>query len=195
MDKFKEEIGILCTKPIYITDSVLITPIYIFDSNKIYSILKNNEIQKNLLTLPYPYTMDDAIYWTNYCEKERKKNKICTNFAIRKNGDFIGSISLHPSNILQIDFKNEEKWEIGYYLDSQYSGQGIMTKCIQIITQKVAFDELKLNAVWATPFIFNLASHRVLEKSGYIFLEEKKDFHIKNNNKLDAKIYISKRSK
>ena len=61
---------------------------------------------------------------------------------------------------------NRRSAEIGYWLGAAYWGRGIATEAVTLVTDW-AFDAHGLLRIFAQPFSTNLASRRVLEKSGY----------------------------
>jgi RimJ/RimL family protein N-acetyltransferase len=56
--------------------------------------------------------------------------------------------------------------EIGYWLGEPYWGRGIMTEALTAVTL-YAIERHQLTRLFALPFAGNVASCRVLEKSGY----------------------------
>ena len=80
------------------------------------------------------------------------------NFAIDIEGKVIGGIGL--------DNIEGHEAEIGYWLGQQYSGKGIMTSAVKLVTE-YGFSRLGLSRIYAYVFTFNKASARVLEKAGY----------------------------
>lgn len=73
-------------------------------------------------------------------------------------GHCVGMIALHCS---------PPKTEIGYVLSKKYWNQGLMTEVVSSISSWALAQE-KIYRVWATCHINNMASTRVLEKSGMV---------------------------
>lgn len=67
--------------------------------------------------------------------------------------------------------------EIGYVINRDYWGKGYMTKACKALID-FGFHYLNLNTVTISHDINNIGSQRVIEKSGFIFLEER--IHPKN---------------
>ena len=65
-----------------------------------------------------------------------------------------------------IDF-NARKRELGYWVDSNYLGQGLATRAISAIC-KYNFEELQLNKMFMRIAEENAASRRVAEKCGFV---------------------------
>lgn len=83
-------------------------------------------------------------------------------------GRYIGNASLRPRT------ENPAQWEIGYYLREEEWGKGIGTELAGALVE-YGFENMGLNAVYATVDYENLASRRILEKAGMSFFEEVTD--------------------
>lgn len=73
---------------------------------------------------------------------------------------FVGSINATPKN---------DEVEIGYWLDSRYTGKGYATLAVQAFT---AYLRPQFRRVFAEVHVDNLASAKVLERSGYASMGE-----------------------
>lgn len=62
--------------------------------------------------------------------------------------------------------KDQKEPEIGYWLDRQYTRQGIMTKAVIALTQ-FGLETLKLPKIIIMAHPDNIASNKVAEKCGY----------------------------
>lgn len=128
---------------------------------------------------PNPYTIENA---KSFIELATKDDPIHI-FAIEINEKAVGGIGIHP----QTDIMRKNA-ELGYWLGESYWGQGIITKAIQEVTA-FAFKTYDITRIYARPFGTNIASHKVLEKSGFK-LEAKIEKNIfKNGEFLDELIY------
>lgn len=78
----------------------------------------------------------------------------------KKTGEFIATSGLHRMDWLV------PKFEIGYWIDSRYSGKGYMTEAVQAITD-FAFRELKARRVEIRCDEKNIKSRSVPERLGY----------------------------
>lgn len=76
----------------------------------------------------------------------------------------IGSFGLHPDT----HRKNPNCRMIGYVLDDQYWGMGLMKEAIEAVLA-YAFIELKLDLVSVYHYPFNQQSKRVIEKCGFTY--------------------------
>ena len=78
----------------------------------------------------------------------------------KQTGDFIGSSGLH-----RIDW-NVRKFEIGYWIDSRYAGQGYMSEAVQGIVD-YAFSELNARRLEIRCNATNWRSRRIAEKQSF----------------------------
>ncbi len=83
-------------------------------------------------------------------------------FAIYYKGQFAGLVDLH-----KIDTSNN-KSSIGYWLDQDCYGKGIMTKSVQVLL-KYAFEELNINRIEIQAAVENTKSQAVAERLGFKF--------------------------
>lgn len=122
--------------------------------------LAEEEISRNVLRIPFPYTEADADQWVDRCEKQAcEPEKL---FAIRDGTGFlIGAIGIAdelPAGATSAEF--------GYWLAKPYWGRGLMSRAISVFADH-AIGRLGLSYVYAIPFITNVASQRALEKAGF----------------------------
>ena len=130
------------------------------DAAELAATLNNKNIQDNLRDgLPYPYTEDDAKYYINEMLKA-DKNSIFA-FAITADDKVVGSIG-----VFRKDNIHSLTAEIGYYIAEPFWGKGLGTCAIKQTCQYV-FSNTDILRIFAEPFSYNIASCRILEKSGF----------------------------
>lgn len=141
-----------------IDKNLLLRPFTKLDIPDIARFCNNSKIANNVRDfLPKPYSETDALDFINICSKEDPQ----TTFAIEYNNLFAGSIGLVPMNDV-----HRLSAEIGYWLGEPFHNKGIMTRSVKLITE-YGFSKLNLIRIFSGIFEFNLASRRVLEKSGF----------------------------
>ncbi|WP_343660383.1 GNAT family N-acetyltransferase [Chryseobacterium sp.] len=117
--------------------------------HRIYSDLTSN--------IPYPYTESDARFWLRM-SKDAFENNTGYTFGIRnKEGHIIGAIGLHD--------REDDKAELGYWLGIPYWNKGYVTEAAKAIVD-FGFNELGFHKIFATHFLHNPASGRIMEKIG-----------------------------
>jgi len=76
--------------------------------------------------------------------------------ALRDNGRVAGTIDIRPQG---------HRVEIGYIIGREYWGRGYMTEAVRAVSEWV-LAQPEIHRVWAMCDVDNLASARVMEKSG-----------------------------
>ncbi len=153
-DRFtKEEFPELYTRRLYLGEIIN------KDIPDIVKYANNKNIAENTINMPSPYSIDDALVWMKMQRKgfETKKQMI---FSIKKRDDdaFIGGVSL------DVDFQHY-KAEMGYWIAEPYWNNGFASEaCNEILSY--GFYRMDLNKIFATHFLFNGASEKVLQKIG-----------------------------
>ncbi|PLR75706.1 RimJ/RimL family protein N-acetyltransferase [Bacillus sp. V3-13] len=96
-------------------------------------------------------------------QNEKFNKDLEYNFGIFKNNDktLIGTI-----NLFQVLRGSLQSAFIGYFLDKNHNGNGYTTEAVKLIVD-YGFDKLKLHRIEAGVMPHNIASTRVLEKSGF----------------------------
>jgi len=119
----------------------------------------NYNVAKNLTNkFPYPYLRKDGeifIEWALSHDPTLIK-------AIEINGKVAGSIGIHP--LTDIYGKSAE---LGYWIGEEFWGKGLVAKAVEEMLV-YAFETFNINRVFARTSHVNLASQRVLLKSGFV---------------------------
>ena len=169
------------TFPILSTTRLILSQPTVADTEDvILQMNSTSEISENTLTLPFPYHKQHADYWFQMAEFSFKKKEAFI-FGIREkeNLKLIGAVGLH------LDVTNN-KAEVGYWLGKSFWKKGYVSEALQEVL-KFGFEELHLNKIYASHFIHNPASGRVLEKNGFAFEATLKQEIFKNGEYLDLK--------
>ncbi len=103
-------------------------------------------------------------------------------FEISENNIFAGLISLK-----EVD-KINAKAEIGYWLDVNMTGKGIMHRACKALIN-YAFDELKLNRVWIKTAVGNKKSAAIPVNLGFYFEGIEKEGELLNGKFHDLMVY------
>lgn len=132
---------------------------------------------------PHPYTYDNGKSFIEFATSHMPQRI----FAIDVNGEAVGGIGIHPQT--DIMCKNTE---LGYWLGEAYWNNGIITHAIP---QAVAygFRTFDITRIYARPFSTNIASQRVLEKTGFRIEARIENNIYKNGEFVDELIYAIRR--
>ncbi len=132
---------------------------------------------------PHPYTLAAAEEWVAMASAADPQ----TQFAIEVGGEAVGGIGL----FLQQDVERYSA-EIGYWLGEAYWGRGIATAAVQRFTD-YAFDAFGLCRIYASVFVSNEGSIRVLEKTGYQLEGRLRQAAVKDGQVVDGLLYATLR--
>jgi len=147
-------------RPILKTEHLILRPFILEDAPAVQRLAGDKDIASTTLRIPHPYEDGIAEVWISKHQEELEKGEQVT-FAIahREEQYLIGAIGL--SGISQ----EHETAEVGYWIGKPYWNQGYCTEAVEAMLQ-YAFEELKLNRVYARHFKRNPASGRVMQKVG-----------------------------
>ncbi len=152
------------------------------DIPEIVVCANNKTISDNTLNLPYPYSEDDAVFWMNMqINGYKNNNKYIFGIYINQSNKFVGGIGLH------LDLPHS-KAELGYWIAEHFWNNGIATEAGKCLLD-FGFNRLQLNKIYATCFVCNPASERVLKKLGMVHEANLKQHYYKQGSFLDAKQY------
>lgn len=140
----------------------------------------NPAIAKNLRDVfPHPYTLADAVDFIELAGK----GVFGHTFGIFNDDILVGIGSIVPQQDI-----HKINGEIGYWIGEPYWHKGFATKAAELLTS-YAFKELKLLRVFAGVFENNVASMKVLEKTGYKLEAVLKSSIVKDGTVLDEYLY------
>ena len=131
--------------------------------------------------LPHPYSEEDG---KQFIEMALAQPKPATLLTIAVDGQAVGSIGI----VLRTDVERISA-ELGYFIGEKYWNKGIMTEIVKQMVSYAFANFPYLHKIYATPFDFNTASHRVLEKAGFAREAILKQAAIKNGQVVDLHYY------
>ena len=121
------------------------------DLDRHLELLKSNKIK--------PIKKQEAIWLRKAIDNYKIKIPKFYVLAILLNRKVIG-------NVIAEKIKPEESFQIGYWIGKEYWNKGYTTKAVKLFLKKVK-KKFKLKKITASFSKKNLASKRVLEKSGF----------------------------
>ncbi len=142
-------------------------------------LLNNPNVERWLLSIPSPYTYQDADSFISYT-MGNKDNSDRRNYAIEVGGVHVGGIGLHISQNFYA--------EVGYWIGEEYWNRGYGTDALKKILA-IAFDELQLGRVHAIVFEGNDSSERMLLKCGFEYEGTMKKGRVKNGVPVNCKMF------
>jgi RimJ/RimL family protein N-acetyltransferase len=131
------------------------------DLSAIVNLLSDYETVWMLTYAPWPYTVQEAVLWTNHVNNMCAMGIGCFWGIHDRENTFIGTAGLSI-------FPEHEKAELHYWLGKAYWGHGYGTEIARRI-MSYAFGDLKLNRLEVNHMARNIRSQRVIEKCGFKF--------------------------
>ena len=116
------------------------------------------------LTIPYPYTLEDATYWVHEGAQDG------LHFLIFHNHNLIGGLGLTPTS-------NPKCLEIGYWLVATEQGKGFAKEAVSALLE-YAKQHLSTYAIVAKCLAENTASAALLKKLGFLYVCTEKTYSI-----------------
>lgn len=115
-------------------------------------------VTKMTALMPYPYVLSDAVFWIRKTQRYFRQRPLQhIHLAITHQAKVIGAIGVD---------RDGDQAEIGFWLTPAVHGQGMMTEVVRAFVPFV-FRMWPVQRLIAKTFLFNPASARVLEKSGF----------------------------
>ncbi len=145
--------------PTLITERLKLRPFEAADAEEVNRHAGERIIAANLLSIPYPYSLEMAVEWIETHESAFAKGE-SVNFAITPldTGVLVGAIGLS----LQLE---HDRAEIGYWIGHPHWNQGYASEAARMVID-FGFERWDLERILAQHFAYNPASGKVMTKSG-----------------------------
>jgi RimJ/RimL family protein N-acetyltransferase len=147
-------------QPILETERLLLRPLTPDDAATVARLAGSREIAHTTISIPHPYSEDQARGWIGaHTGQSATGKEIVFGVVTREDVQLIGAVGLR-----EIDTEHSQA-ELGFWIAVQAWGKGYATEATRRVI-RYAFEELKLNRVYAHHMVRNPASVKVLEKLG-----------------------------
>lgn len=146
---------------IKVSEEIMLKTLELQDVEYRYKVIDENRefLKKWLGWLDLYESSKDLIKYTKICQEKENKKEGYT-FGIYYLGRFVGCVEIQ-----NIDYNNK-KCEIGYWLEKNFNGKGIMTKCcIKIINY--IYEEINLNRISILVATQNYSSQAIPENLNF----------------------------
>lgn len=143
------------------TERFILKQTTIEDSKNIFEVLGDEETVKYLNLDLHTCIEDSEKLVKEYLNELEEKRKIPYSIFDKNTKEFIGVF------LIKLDLYNEDAYEFTIYLSKKYWGQGIYKEVIPYMI-KVAFEDVKTGNFRGYAMENNIASIKVLERSGFI---------------------------
>ena len=171
-------------KTIAISNEYYLSPVTDSDKDRIALCCNDEELFRNTLRVPYPYTENDAQNFLNFVTECRIKYGTDMQFAVRdKSGIMLGVVG-----VVSKYSKGSHVEEIGYWIGRDFRNQGLASKAIRAFTDYL-ISHLNYIRIEAIVFQHNEASQRALLKAGFQYEGLLRKLHVKGDRALDCKLF------
>ena len=165
------------------TEKTIIKLFQTYHISQIAKICNNPNLSKNLLNMPYPFTIKNAKAWVKNSKKLLKIGNSLSFAIIEKhNNELIGSIALENLN------KTHRNAEISYWIDEKNWNKGYATEVLKAVVE-FGFKKINLHRIIGKCYVENIASAKVMEKCGFVFEGTLKEHYFKLDKYKDIKMY------
>lgn len=140
---------------------VILRPFEKSDYLDVYNNIQDKKIALYVGT-PYPYSEIEAKKFVDVAMKHWITNE-AKQFAIidKASGKFAGAIGL------MFKRKDGPLAEIGYWMGTQFRGNGLMTESVKLLI-KHGFEKEGLEKIYGRAYLPNRSSARIFEKLGFL---------------------------
>jgi RimJ/RimL family protein N-acetyltransferase len=152
------------------TERLRLRPLHAADAPSITEQVNDWDVVRYTTSIPFPYDRGMAEEfiasqqrrWDAWSGKSIPAEEVA--FAIERNSDrrLIGCIGLQPA-------ESGGGLEFGYWLGKRFWGEGYATEALGRLV-RFAFLDLGLPEIWGAAVPANDASHRVMEKNGFVIV-------------------------
>jgi RimJ/RimL family protein N-acetyltransferase len=141
------------------TDRLVLRPFRPADAADVQRLAGRAEIASTTAHIPHPYSDGLAEAWiATHPQRFARDESAILAITLAASGDLLGSIGLEIR-------REHSRAELGYWVGVPYWNLGYTTEAAQEIL-RFAFEDLRLQRVFAMHFDRNPASGRVMEKIG-----------------------------
>lgn len=160
------------------TKRLRLRPGTLSDAQRLTDLLQEPEIEANLASLPWPYTLHDAqVHLAGVGTREDEIDWLIEHPEV----GVIGNIHLSVN-------RNHRAGYLGFWLGKAHWGQGYMPEAVKAVLN-YGFDKLELQRIAAEHYGYNLASGRAMAKAGMLCEGTRRAAYRKAGRQVDAVVY------
>lgn len=157
------------------------------DAPELFRLINDFEVSKHLARVPFPYPRDLADEWISGSRRSLAEGK-AFHLAIAGRDDpvLLGVIGI------EIDAAQRSA-ELGYWVARRFWGHGVASEAAMRLTSW-ALANLDIDHIVARAALDNPASHRVLQKAGFVAEGEGESFSMARGESRRVRHYVARRS-
>ncbi|MCK5785584.1 MAG: GNAT family N-acetyltransferase [Candidatus Sabulitectum sp.] len=167
--------------PVIETARLILRPFTTGDSAFVQENAGSEEIYRNTLGMPHPYTEANAVEWISTHAAKFYLGQGIELAVTLKSGELMGVVGISVS-------KNHNRGELGYWFGKPYWNKGYCSEAAAALVE-YAFSEMGLHKITSRHFLHNPASGRVLEKIGFTKEGILRDEYMKDGNYISASVF------
>ena len=150
--------------PILLSKRLALRPFKLSDAATVQKLAGNKILADMTANIPHPYLDGMAEQWISKHPKWfESKQTVALAIELVESGELIGAIS-----IAEIDAATGD---LGYWIGQPYWGNGYCTEATTAILD-YAFNDLKLDLVYARHLPENPASGKVMTNNGFTYINQ-----------------------
>lgn len=149
---------------------IILRPVLQSDIERIAFLCNDRTISEYTLSVPFPYTIDDARHFYEHVCIPDRTFAICTDVDQTMMGIFA---------IIQRDTKRHWEAEAAFWMGAEYRNKGYMTEALKLGIQYIVA-HMNIRRIVAFHDIHNPASGRVMEKAGMKYEGTLSSYFLKN---------------
>lgn len=169
-------------RPTLETPRLRLRPFHSGDTDDVTRLANDEELSRYIPAIPYPYPRQAAAEWlATHREKFDFGQEVVLAITDKQDGTLMGAIGL-------ILTPEHRRAELGYWIGRDFWGRGLATEAGRAIL-KYAFEELRLEAVFANHLAPNTASGKVMLKLGMNYQGTRPRYYLHRGQFYDAAMY------
>jgi len=147
---------------------------------ELLALVDDEQVVRNLARAPWPYTAEDARAFARMASSGTERDRLLPNFFITLPGAdgqrLVGSVGLN---------RDGEDTELGYWIGRPFWGRGVATEAVRAFLS----EHEPRRPLYGHVAKHNGASMRVLEKCGFKYVGENKEFARLDDQVVEGVVY------
>jgi len=144
------------------TERFLLRPLTPDDAATVAQLAGSREIAHTTISIPHPCSEEQARAWiAAHSGHSAAGNEMVFGVVLKEDAHLIGTVGLRDVNL------EHSQAELGFWIGVPFWGRGYATEAARHVI-RYAFEQMKLNRVYAHHMVRNPASGQVLEKLGML---------------------------
>ncbi len=141
------------------TERLWLRPFQLSDAESMEQQINDRDIARNTRTIEYPYPQGAAAEWIEkHLQLWREGQAVVFAITDRTSGALMGAIGL----TIEVE---HQRAELGFWLGRTFRNQGYCSEAARAVVE-FGFRELALHRIYASYFVRNPASGKVMQKIG-----------------------------